>query len=359
MVAVGPLSDRFGRRKIILAGLGIYVLAGIGCAASRSIPELSICRLLQGMGGAAGIVLTRAIVRDLFARSDASRVLSSMMMAVGLAPLIAPIIGAQLLSWGNWRIVFGFLALAGAALFIIVASRLPESSSRRDPDALKPVVIVRGYATFFRDPVCLGNATAIACLYGGMLAYLSGSPFILIEGFGASETVYSFILALSSSALVAGSAVNRRLIRSFRPNWVLEGGLVLLLVASAAMVMMSSLAAGGIAGFVAPVAAYVFSFGLIAPNATAEALDPLPHKAGVGASAILFIQACFGALSGYFVNLGQDGTSASTVAVMAILAAGAFLSRRWAVTRMRANSVAQNQSGRQPVSQQLRSRSRQ
>jgi MFS transporter, DHA1 family, multidrug resistance protein len=328
---IGPLSDRYGRRMVIIGGLAIFVGGGVGCTLSRSIGELAAFRFAQGFGVAAGVVLTRAIVRDVFSdKRGAAKALSTILAVVGMAPMLAPILGArlQLAAAGNWRIVFGSLAALGSVFVALVLLFLDETLARREIDALQPRQLARNYSRFFGKRVCIGNAAITAFLYGGMLAYLSGSPFVFIEGAGLSETSFGLLLAASALGLMGGALLNQMLVhRGHRPDRLLDHGLLILLSASFAIALGAFFRFEPLVGLAIPVCVYVFSFGLIAPNATAAAMEPLPDMAGACASIILSLQAMVGAAAGYVVNVVQDTTPLSTGAVVSLCGVAAFATR--------------------------------
>ena len=330
-LAIGPLADRYGRRPIIIAGLLIYIAAALGALFSASIATLTVFRFLQGAGVATGFVLTRAIVRDLFDSRDAARILSTVMLIVSTASLGAPVLGAVLAVTAGWRTVFAAMAIAGAALVCAAALRLPESAPQRDPEALRPSRMLANYRRFFTTRICVSYGLLNACLYGGLIAYLSGSPFVLVNGVGhLSETVFGAVLALNALMLMLGAAASAYLITRLQQQQLILLGLTCVTAAALALVAVpwisrSMIGAAAATVLVAPMCLYAFGVGLIAPNSTAIGMRPLSDMAGAAASVMLSLQAAVGAGAGYLVSVWQDGASTSIALVVPACALGAVL----------------------------------
>jgi DHA1 family bicyclomycin/chloramphenicol resistance-like MFS transporter len=250
-------------------------------------------------------------------------VLSKVMTVVSAASVVGPLLGAALVANAEWRICFLLLSIAGALLLACVAAFLHESIAARDPSALRPRRIVGNYRRFFATRISVSYAVVNACLYGGLLAYLSGSPFVLLSGVGqVGETAYGALLAITAIALICGAVVNGRLVQRHAPERMIMAGVQLLIVASACLVtttaIISPTGAAAVISLVAPMSLYALGIGLIAPNTTAIGMAPLSDMAGGAASIMLSLQAIFGAAAGYLVSLGQDGTPRSIAVVTAV-----------------------------------------
>jgi DHA1 family bicyclomycin/chloramphenicol resistance-like MFS transporter len=337
----GPFSDRLGRRPVLLFGLSLFAVAGAGCALSASIEQLVAFRLLQGLGACVGPVLARAIIRDLFERQAAARLISYVTLVLGLAPLLAPIAGGYLLVHSGWHAIFVAQALAAAALLAATWRWLGESIRARDPWATSPARLVENYVRFLSTPVCLRYAVMIACVFAGMFAYISGSPFVLIEVFGVPSDRYGYFFALTALSLIVAAFSNGRLVRRLAPETLLRAGVVIVVAAGVVIIVCALTRTGGIAGVMVPMMMYVFGFGLVMPNATAGALEPHPAMAGVASSLLGAFQMAGGALAGYAVNALYRGTPvamAGCVAAMGALTGLVFIagssrrrpSGRWA-----------------------------
>jgi DHA1 family bicyclomycin/chloramphenicol resistance-like MFS transporter len=324
----GPLSDRFGRKPLLIGGLAIYTLAGIGCALASSIGQLVLLRLLQGLGACVGRVLVPAVVRDEFEPRRGAQLLSYVMLVVGLAPLVAPIIGGYLLRFLAWPAIFAVLAAFGAAVLLATAAWLGESIKWRNPEAVHPAVLLRNYGRFLTHRTCLGYALIGSFAFAGMFSYISGSPFVLIEVFGVATDAYGYFFALNAVAFMVGALLNGRLLRRRTPHQVLRLGLGLLVAAGALLFLCGILRWGGIAGIVVPMMGFATAVALILPNATAAAMEPVADMAGVASSLLGSLQMLSGSLAGYAVGAFYDGTAtamATCVGLAALLTLGAGL----------------------------------
>src|SRR5229473_5586052 len=246
-LAYGPISDRFGRRPVLLFGLVVYTLGGIGCALAGSIDQLILCRLLQGLGGCVGRVMGPAIVRDEFHAQKGAQVLSYVTLVMALAPLLAPVIGGYLLVFADWQAIFLSLAVFGAIVLIVIAARFAESSKHPDPQATQIPTLLRNYGRFLANRFCLGYALINCFVFAGLFSYISGSSFVFIEVFGLPGHVYGMLFGVTAFALMAGAGLNGRLLRRQPPKTVLRAGLAIVLLGGAAM-LTTALVQPSIAG---------------------------------------------------------------------------------------------------------------
>src|SRR5208282_2850841 len=207
-IFIGPLSDRFGRKPILLFGLVLYVAAAAACALSPGIGFLIWARLVMGFAGCVGPVLARAVVRDHFAGKTAEQMFASLTAVFALAPLIAPTLGGWLLVHFGWRAIFVFLLAFALALVVVVAASFAESLKTPDADALRPSRLIANYGAFLGNRVCLGYAIVNGFCWAGIFAFLSGSPFVFIEVYGVAPARYGFYFALSAVGLVMGALSN-------------------------------------------------------------------------------------------------------------------------------------------------------
>jgi DHA1 family bicyclomycin/chloramphenicol resistance-like MFS transporter len=278
-VVAGPLSDRLGRRTPLLIGVAAYAAASLLCALAPTVLALVGLRFAQGVAGAAGIVIARAIVRDMHSGVAAARFFSLLMLVNGLAPILAPVIGGQVLRVTTWRGVFVLLAAIGAALVVTAALGLRETLA---PEDRRPGGVAETLRTFGRlllDRVFLGHALACGLAFGAMFAYISGSPFVLHDIYGASPQLFSAMFAMNALGIVGASQVNRALLRCFDPRSILRAAL--LAQASAGVALLAVVLAGtGVWGIVPLLFVVVASLGLVLPNATALALAGHPRVAG-------------------------------------------------------------------------------
>jgi len=331
----GPLSDRFGRRRVLLGGLAIYTLAGYACAVSSSIEMLVTARLIQGCGACVGPVLGRAVVRDHMTGPRAVQTLSYITLTMSIAPLVAPIIGGFLINQFGWPAIFAFLGSFGLLLFATTLLLFPESLKNPDPHALRFGRLVSNAGAFFSNRRSFGCALVNSFVFAGLFAFLSGSSFVLIDIYGVPVDRFGFYFALSACGLIVGAFINGRLAHRFAGERVMRGGFALLLGAAAVLLAVAWSRRGGPLLLMLPIMAYVMALALIQPNATAAAMEPLPHMAGLAASLMGAIQMGSGSLSGLAVAALYDRTPLPMSGTIAAMAVGAFLSYYWLVRRRR------------------------
>jgi DHA1 family bicyclomycin/chloramphenicol resistance-like MFS transporter len=307
-IVIGPLSDRFGRRPVLVTGLAVYALATLACAASPGIGILIAARLFQGVSACGGPVMVRAIVRDHFEGDRAAHMMSSLATVFALGPLLAPIIGGALLVRYGWHSIFLFIAFWSLVLLLAAWALLGESLREPDKHALQPTRILMNYRTFFTTRAAVGYAGLNALCSLGMFAFLSGSPFVLIEIYGVAPDHYGYYFGLSALTLILGASTNKRLLRRMPGERVMRYGFLVLALGGAAAVAIPFSPLNGPFALTAAIMIYVFGQMLVQPNAVAAALTPLRHMAGTGSALMGMMQMLFGALGGYAVNALYDGT---------------------------------------------------
>jgi MFS transporter, DHA1 family, multidrug resistance protein len=318
-LVAGPMSDALGRRRPLLCGVALYAVASCAAGAAPSLGLLIVMRFLQGLAGAAGIAVARAVVRDLFEGREVARIFSLLMLVTGVAPIAAPLLGAQILRFGPWRWVFLVLGAVGVLLAIGVVLWLPESL----PPALRRSGGPREAARVFRALTAsrsfMGYALTLAFTFTMLFAYISGSPFVLQTQFGLSAQAFSLVFAANSVAIVAGSQLSARLAGRASPRRLLLAGCCLS-CGAAALLLVAAAGHLGLAAFLAPLALVVGSLGVVMPNATALALLPHPREAGTASAQLGALQFAVGALVAPLTGL-HIGTPA--VAMAAVIGAGA------------------------------------
>lgn len=299
----GPASDRFGRRPVLLLGLAVYAAAGLACALAPTLPALVAWRAVQGAGAGAGLVLARAVVRDLFPDPARARVQFSYMNAVTqVAPVVAPLLGGLLLvaAGGAWRPIFAVLALSGAALFAAVWAGLGESAPARDPTALRPGRLLANYRRFLGARDCLGNALVAGCTFGCLFGYVTGSSLVFVATLGFAPVAYAATFAGVSACIIAGSFASASLARrGAAPRRVVRAALAAACAGSvAAVAALSGFAPIPAAPLLVPSLGLVtFCFGLVMPTVVQGALQPMPDMAGVGSAVLGCLQMLGGAAS--------------------------------------------------------------
>lgn len=312
----GPLSDAIGRRKPLMVGLAVYIVASVLCALSGEIYALAALRLLQGLGAAAGTVIARAAVRDLYSGVEAARFFSSLMLVTGLAPILAPVIGGQILAQTTWRGVFVVLAVFGAVLMMVAALALPETKpvQWRQPARLGPTF--RTFGRLIRQPSFLGNALAGGLGMAAMFAYVSGSSFVLQDIYGLSPQTYSLMFGANAIGLVAAGQINARLVgRIATESQLLTFALV---SASTAGVLLVTAASIGLALPLVLSALFVMiaSLGFVMPNTTLLALADNQEISGSASALLGVCQFVVGALAAPLVGLGGVASPVPMALVM-------------------------------------------
>lgn len=324
----GPLSDSLGRRRPLLVGVGAYALASLLCAFAPSVGALTTGRLIQGFAGAAGIVIARAVVRDLYSGTAMVRFFSMLMLVNGLAPVLAPIIGGQLLKVTQWQGLFAVLAAIGAVLLVAVFLGLPESL----PAAARRNVSLGGTLRTFRrlaaDRRFVGYALAAGLSFAAMFAYISGSPFVVEQVYGLSPQQFSFMFGTNALGLILLGQLNARLAGRLRTIALLRAGLVQCAAGGVGLLVVTLL---GLGFWPTAVCLWfvVASIGLVTPNATALALADHGGNAGTASAFLGVTQFLIGGIVAPLTGphggsiLAETLPMALVVATMGVAALGA------------------------------------
>ncbi|MEV6312513.1 Bcr/CflA family multidrug efflux MFS transporter [Streptomyces sp. NPDC051840] len=326
-LVVGPMSDRWGRRKPLLLGMIVYVLATAICAAAPTAELLIGFRLLQGLAGAAGIVISRAVVRDLYDGDEMARFFSTLMLISGVAPVVAPVIGGQVLQFTDWRGIFVVLTGVGVLLTLVVWKWLHETlpESRRHTggvgDALRTM---RG---LLADRVFTGYMIAGSLAFAALFAYVSASPFVVQEIYGASPQTFSLLFGINSIGLITVGQINGKLlVGRVSLDKALGFGLTVISVAALALLLMTS----GVFGDVGllPVAAGLFvlmsAMGLAMPNTNTQALMRTKHAAGSASALLGTSQFLIGAVASPLVGIAGEATAVPMAVVQVVCALSAM-----------------------------------
>lgn len=312
----GPLSDRHGRRAPILVGVSLYVLGTLGCMFSPSIGMLIACRLLQAVGACAGMVLSRAVIRDLFPPSQVLHVLSLLMMVMGLAPILAPLLGGWILSVGDWRAIFGVQAAAGIAVGLAVLLTLKESRSDETALHARSESPLASYLALLRNRLMLGYLAAGAFSGAALFSYVSASPDVLIVQHHVAPAAFGWVFGANAAGLIGATQVNARLARRWPSDTILRRALAAASVAALALFTAAATGVGGLWGILAPMFLIMASLGFSQSNAGAEALKIDGRRAGATSS--LTGAAAFGAgsLAAAATGLLSNGTAVPMGAVI-------------------------------------------
>jgi DHA1 family bicyclomycin/chloramphenicol resistance-like MFS transporter len=322
----GPISDRFGRRRVLIAGTVIFVAASLAGALATSIETLIACRVVQAFGACAGPVVGRAIVRDRYGREGAARIFSYIGMAMVTTPILAPIIGGWLEVGFGWRANFYFMTGFGVVGLVAILVVLDETLAAPNLDALRPKRLVRNYASLLVDPAFMGYALTIACAFGGVMAFITGSSFVLIDLAGVDPPTYGLLFGLTAGGFVVGSFASARRTRRWGIARCVRYGATLNVLAAAALAGLSLAGVFGVWAIIAPMVAISIANGLIFPNCQAGAVGPFPHMAATAAALVGSMMMTASFIVSVVIAAAYDETGRPMT--LAILACGVL---QWAI----------------------------
>jgi MFS transporter, DHA1 family, multidrug resistance protein len=313
-LVVGPLSDALGRRRPLLAGVALHVVASLACLAAPDVAVLGGLRVLQGVGAAAGSVIAMAIVRDLYVGRPAATLLSRLILVMGVAPVIAPTLGGWLLTATSWRGVFAALAVYSLVLLPVVARALPETlPAERRRTAGVPGTL-RDYAGLLHDRAFVGLVLVAGLSMSALLGYVSGSSFVFQQQFGLDQQQFGLVFGSGAVWLIAATQLNPVLLRRFEPRQLLLAAVAAATAAGLVLLGFSLAGAGGLAGVLLPLWAVLFFVGIALPNAPAIALARHGERAGTAAALLGAAQFGVGAAISPVVGLlGNDSAAMATV----------------------------------------------
>jgi DHA1 family bicyclomycin/chloramphenicol resistance-like MFS transporter len=293
----GALSDSFGRRPVVLWGMAVFTLASIGSALSQSIGLLVLLRALQGMSAGAGIVVSRAIIRDMFPPADAQRVMSQVTIYFGIAPAIAPMVGGFLYVHVGWHAIFWFLALVGTALWVANWQVLPETLHRSQRQHFHPKPLLKGYWQLASSPRFLMLALASGVPFNGMFLYVLSAPVFLGEHLKLQPQQFFWFFCLTISGIMGGAYFSGRLAGKIKPKHQIRHGFLIMLVISVLNLALNLLFEPRAWWALFPIAIFAFGWALMVPVVTLMVLDLAPDRRGMASS----LQACIGSVANGFV----------------------------------------------------------
>jgi DHA1 family bicyclomycin/chloramphenicol resistance-like MFS transporter len=332
----GPLSDRFGRRPMLFAGVGLYIAASVACALAQSVDQLVVFRFLQAVGASCGPVLGRAVVRDYYTREEAARVMSWVISVMSLAPILAPVFGGLIATWADWRMNFWVLALFGASVILAVALFLGESNRFKDPTATDFGAMAKNFGTMLRHRIYVGFLLTNVCMFGGLFSWLNGSSFVLIERMGMSPMEYGLAFGVASVGFLSGAQTAARLVRRWGIERMCILGAACAAVGGGVIFVLLWAGADTPLAVMVPTVAYFFGMGITVPNIQAGAVSPFPRNAGAASSLIgLFQYASAGVVTLALGHFGFDPTllMATMMGVAGLLAILVFNFLVWQPTK--------------------------
>ncbi|WP_235039742.1 multidrug effflux MFS transporter [Vreelandella profundi] len=298
----GPLSDRMGRKPVLLGGLVVFMLASLAITTVDSLSTLLFWRFIQALGGGACVVNSAAIVRDCFSGREAAKVMSTMAMIMMLAPLVAPAVGSLLLHVAGWWLIFVFLAVYAGFLLWLLGTRLPETRDMSLP-AASPRQVIRNYASVLKHREGMGYICAVASSFAGLFAFVTASPFLYLDYFCLSPGTYPLVFGVNVLVIALSNRVNIHLLRKRSPQQNLRLGLLVQLVAALGLVLVTALNMASLFVVVPLIMLFTGMIGLITPNAISALLDHFGHISATATALLGGIQFTCGALAGVMVGL--------------------------------------------------------
>ncbi|AUN29135.1 Bcr/CflA family multidrug efflux MFS transporter [Niveispirillum cyanobacteriorum] len=301
----GPLGDRYGRKGPAAVGVALFILASAGCALAPDIWSLTAWRFLHGVGACAAPVIARAMVRDSFDRDRGASVMSLMMLVMGVAPMLAPLAGGQVLDHVGWRGIFWCLCVFGllAGLGLLTVKETARPAGNRSGGLLS------NYALLLLDRRFMGYALSSGFVFAGMFAYISGTPFVYIEHFGVAPEHFGFLFGVNVVALMIANVVNSRLVLRFGVDRMMGWGILATAGIGAVLIITGGFGIGGVFGVAIPLFFYLGALGLVGANGMAGSLAAFPHMAGTASSLSGALQLTIGAVAGGIVGALSAGGS--------------------------------------------------
>ncbi|MCE0801814.1 multidrug effflux MFS transporter [Buttiauxella sp. S04-F03] len=303
----GPLSDHFGRRLLLFIGMALFMIGSVGCALSTDISQIVFWRVFQALGACTGPMLARAMIRDLFSRTRAAQMLSTLMIIMAIAPIAGPLLGGQMIKFTTWHSIFWLLAVIGGVMFVSLfwlPETLPQEKRVKAslPSAFRNYYALLTNTTFMRFTLCL------TFYYVAAYAFITGSPFVYITYFGVEPQHYGWLFALNIVGLMGMSVINRRLVQHYSLEVLLKFAVVTAAVAALVLAAAAKLEIGGLILIVAAVFVFLSMNGIIAATSTAAALDSVPNVAGSASALMGSLQYGSGIISSLLLALLSDGT---------------------------------------------------
>ncbi len=330
-LAYGPVADRFGRRKPLIFGVTLFTLASLACAYAPNLDTLVLARFIQALGGCAGMVLSRAIVSDKCDPVASAKVFSQLMLVMGLAPILAPMLGGVLVNLAGWQSIFLALSLFSAGCLLAVSLGLPESLPEHIPR--QPLSgALRQYLRLLADRVFLGHALTGGIAIAGMFAYIAGSPFVFIKLYGVPAEHYGWLFGTNAAGFILVAQVNARLLAKRGPAFLLGRAVWLYLVAGLVLLGVAALRPAQLWPLLVPLFICIASLGCIIPNASACAMSGQGARAGSASALMGCVQFSVAAGAAALVGLLHDGSAVPMAIVIslcgALVVSVALLTRR-------------------------------
>ncbi len=314
----GPLSDRYGRRPVLLVGLSLYLVASVICMFAPSIDTLIAARFVQALGACAGPVLSRAIVRDVYGPLQAARMMAYISGAMAVAPILGPVLGGWLTVWFGWRANFAALSLYAVAQVLAMAVLLKESNAHLDPTATQPRRMLINFGQLLRAPIYLGYLLCFSAAYAALFSFISGSSFVLIDYYGLSPQRFGSAFGFVVTGYIIGTIASAKLTLKLGVQRMVLMGAVLGAAAGTLMLALALFGPHSVWAILLPMAIYLAAAGLIMPNAMGGALAPYAKMAGAASALMGFVQMGLAAVAGVVVGHFYNGTAVPMTASIAL-----------------------------------------
>ncbi|CUY95512.1 Bcr/CflA family efflux MFS transporter [Serratia marcescens] len=320
----GPVSDRFGRRLPLFIGMGLFVIGSMGCALSTDIGQIIFWRVFQALGACTGPMLARAMIRDLFSRTRAAQMLSTLMIIMAIAPIAGPLIGGQMIKVTSWHTIFWLLAIIGA-LMLMSLFWLPETLPAEKRSQTSVTKAFKNYFTLLTNTRYMRFTLCLTFYYVAAYAFITGSPFVYITYFGVDPQHYGWLFAINIVGLMAVSMVNRRLVHRYPLEMLLKNAVFIATIAALVLAVTTGLGVGGLFLIVGAVFVFFSMNGIIAATSTACALDAVPNVAGSASALMGALQYGSGIISSLLLALFSDDTPWTMGWIIAVFTAASAL----------------------------------
>jgi DHA1 family bicyclomycin/chloramphenicol resistance-like MFS transporter len=323
-IILGPLSDKYGRKPILLIGTLLFILGSIGCAVSNSITEIITCRVIQALGACTGPMLSRAMVRDVYSGKKSAEMMSTLMMLMALAPIMGPLLGGQIIRLGSWHWIFWLLTALGVVVLLLIIGlkeTLPATKRLTSSplDTFLKYRYLLTHRTFMRYTLC------VTFFYVGAYAFIAGSPFVYINYFGINPQHYGWLFALNVLGLMIVSFINKRLVQKYSLPFLLRVSTAIAMTAGLALALLVRLDIGGIYAIILLVLIFFSMNGVISATSTVAALEDVPEIAGTASALLGSLQYGSGILSTLLLSHFDNGTPWTMSWIIAASAIAAFL----------------------------------
>ena len=330
----GPLSDRFGRKPVLIAGISLYVATAIACSMAANIGELIGLRFFQGFFACSGIIVARAVIRDLFDREDAARLFALMMGIHGIMPTIAPGVSGWLTQTYGWQSVFWVMAGFGLFTGVSVLFGLSETNKSRSANAIQPSVLFRNYWAILGDRAFRSHAICACFMYGALMAYFAGAPVGLIQYLGLSPLEFGVAMAMPIVCYMVAQIAVARVMRGIGMNRMIRVGVALAAIAGSGMLVFVVTGVINVFTLMVPVVLILVSLAFVSPGTTAGAMSPFGTMAGAASSLLGFIQFAAAALATAIIGILNDGTPFPMALIICICTVCALISYLILVRRL-------------------------